>query len=253
MKVLVMILQPVDLQLFPLSRMHQRLHHRQIYLPPQRIQQRQHHRKQQQLNLTSRHWNQLLNLLLSKAIFLLLQVIFWFLDISEVVIRPLDSSLDSKKLNLFIKDNDILRSCVTSADCSNQDPGIQEMCFLILITVTIITVIIMTFIMVSVNHVRVKLIKIASIVIPQRISELMNVFIIVSIYFDRKYFDHVSNLNFSAFWRHWQSLIRNNSSIANALKFKFPAYAFTWQILLRILFALKFKTPRIMNIIADFA
>ena len=115
--------------------------------------------------------------------------------------------------------------------------------FLILITVTIITVIIMTFIMVSVNHVRVKLIKIASIVIPQRISELMNVFIIVSIYFDRKYFDHVSTLNFSAFWRHWQSLIRNNSSIANALKFKFSAYAFTWQILLRKLFALKFKTP----------
>ena len=129
MKVLVMILQPVDLQLFPLSRMHQRLHHRQIYLPPQRIQQRQHHNKQQQLNLTSRHWNQLLNLLLWKAIFLILQVIFWFLDISEVVIRPLDSSLDSKKLNLFIKDNDILRSCATSADCSNQDPGIQEMCF----------------------------------------------------------------------------------------------------------------------------
>ena len=45
------------------------------------------------------------------------------------MIRPLDSSLDSKKLNLFIKDNDILRSCATSADCSNQDPGIQEMCF----------------------------------------------------------------------------------------------------------------------------
>ena len=52
------------------------------------------------------------------------------------------------------------------------------------------------------------------------------------------------NLNFSAFWRHWQALIRNNSSIANALKFTFHAYAFTWQILLRILFALKFKTPR---------
>ena len=51
------------------------------------------------------------------------------------------------------------------------------------------------------------------------------------------------NLNFSAFWRHWQALIRNDSSIQNALKFKFHAYAITWQILLRILFALKLKTP----------
>ena len=76
MKDLVMILKPVDLQLLPLSRIHQRLHHRQIYLPPQRFQQRQRHRKQQQLKLTSRHWNQLLNLLLWKAIFLILQVIF---------------------------------------------------------------------------------------------------------------------------------------------------------------------------------
>ena len=51
------------------------------------------------------------------------------------------------------------------------------------------------------------------------------------------------NLNLSAFWRHWQALIRNNSSIANALKFTFHAYALTWQILLQTLFALKFKTP----------
>ena len=50
-------------------------------------------------------------------------------------------------------------------------------------------------------------------------------------------------VNFSAFWRHWQALVRNNSSIANALKFTFHAYAFTWQILIRILFTLKFKTP----------
>ena len=55
------------------------------------------------------------------------------------------------------------------------------------------------------------------------------------------------NLNFSAFWRHWQAFTRNNSSIANALKFTFHAYAFTWQILLRILFALKLKTPRRNN------
>ena len=40
------------------------------------------------------------------------------------------------------------------------------------------------------------------------------------------------NVNFSAFWCHWQALVRLH------------AYAFTWQILLRILFALKFKTPR---------
>ena len=55
------------------------------------------------------------------------------------------------------------------------------------------------------------------------------------------------NWNFSAFWRHWQVLIRNNSSIANALKLTFHAYAFTWQILLRILFALKFNTPRMCH------
>ena len=51
------------------------------------------------------------------------------------------------------------------------------------------------------------------------------------------------NVNFSTFWRYWQALIRNNSSIANALKFKFLAYAYTWQILLQILFPLKLKTP----------
>ena len=55
------------------------------------------------------------------------------------------------------------------------------------------------------------------------------------------------NVNFSAFWRHCKALVRNHSSIENALKFTFHAYAFTWQILLRILFALKFKTPRIIS------
>ena len=55
------------------------------------------------------------------------------------------------------------------------------------------------------------------------------------------------NVIFCAFWRHCQALIRNNFSIANALKITFHAYAFTWQILLRKLFALKFKTPRKTN------
>ena len=52
------------------------------------------------------------------------------------------------------------------------------------------------------------------------------------------------NLNFSALWRHWKVLFWNNSSIANALKFKFLAYTIIWKILLGILFALNFRTPR---------